>query len=113
MLAFFLALADWPLTSDLSLVGIGGIVVADRALKTNHGEQLRSRFLKNLEEGFTEADGSILPIRSELTGFTVCGPFVAHVSNLLKCPQIPGLCGVLTDTLNSLLCAAYLPHVAQ
>lgn len=62
----------FPLTIDLSLVGIGGIVAADRALKTNYGDQLRHRFLKNLEEEFTEPDGSILPIRSELTGFTVC-----------------------------------------
>lgn len=28
-------------------------------------------FERNLEEEFTERDGSILPIRSELTGFTV------------------------------------------
>jgi hypothetical protein len=53
------------------LVGIGGIVDTDRALKINYGDQLKRRFLKNLEE-FTESDGSILPIRSELIGFTVC-----------------------------------------
>jgi hypothetical protein len=57
-----------------SLVGIGGVVASDRVLGLKRGEILRSRFVKALEEEFTEPDGSILPIRSELTGFTVrCG----------------------------------------
>ena len=63
---------------SFSLVGIGGIVVADRALNTDYGDQLRRRFVKSLEEEFTEPDGSILPIRSQLTGFTVLGPFCLH-----------------------------------
>jgi Linalool dehydratase/isomerase len=78
------------------LVGTGGIVVSDRCLGTNRGDKLKARFEKALEEEFTEPDGSILPIRSELTGFT-----------------IPGLCGVLTDCVNSTLCAAYLPNIAH
>ncbi len=46
-------------------------MVGDRALKTNHGSKIFGSFEKNLEEEFTNRDGSILPIRSELTGFTV------------------------------------------
>lgn len=86
---------NWIYT-PCNLVGIGGIVAADRALKTNHGDKLKANFLRALEAEFTEPDGSILPIRSQLTGFT-----------------IPGLCGVLTDCVNSLLCAAYLPAIAH
>lgn len=86
---------NWIYT-PCNLVGIGGIVAADRALKTTHGDSLKAAFLHALEAEFTEPDGSILPIRSQLTGFT-----------------IPGLCGVLTDCVNSLLCAAYLPAIAH
>jgi hypothetical protein len=82
--------------TSISLVAIGGVVVTDRALKRDHGAVLAALFEKNLEEEFTESDGSILPIRSELTGFT-----------------IPGLCGKLTDCINSTLAAAYLPHIAH
>ena len=54
-----------------SLVGIGGILRTDRLLGNDYGSELRSRFEHALETEFTDPDGSILPIRSELTGFTV------------------------------------------
>ncbi len=57
--------------SSPSLVGIGGILLTDRLLGNNYGEKLRERFEHALETEFSNPDGSILPIRSELTGFTV------------------------------------------
>ena len=57
-----------------SLVGVSGITITDRILGTNYGDQLREKFKHALETEFTDPDGSILPIRSELTGFTVSIP---------------------------------------
>lgn len=54
-----------------SLVGIGGITITDRLLGNTYGDKLRERFEHALETEFTDPDGSILAIRSELTGFTV------------------------------------------
>jgi hypothetical protein len=79
-----------------NLVGTSGIVLTDRLLGKNYGDQIRKRFESALEEEFSETDGSIIPIRSELTGFT-----------------IPGLAGVLNDAINSVLCASFLPHIAH
>jgi hypothetical protein len=79
-----------------NLVGISGMVATDRLLGTNHGDKLRKRFESALEKEFSFPDGSIVPICSELTGFT-----------------IPGLAGALSDGINAILCAAYLPHIAH
>lgn len=54
-----------------NLVGISGMVFAERLLGVNYASALKTRFEAALEEEFTTQDGSILPIRSELTGFTV------------------------------------------
>lgn len=54
-----------------NLVGMSGMVLADRLLGLTHSSSLKKRFEAALEEEFTTQDGSILPIRSELTGFTV------------------------------------------
>jgi len=79
-----------------NLVGTGGLVLTDRLLGNNFGERLKQRFEHALETEFTTPDGSILPIRSELTGFT-----------------LPGLAGALADGVNAILCSAYLPHIAH
>jgi hypothetical protein len=50
---------------------MGGIVATDRLLGNKYGKVLRDRFEHALETEFTNSDGTILPIRSELTGFTV------------------------------------------
>lgn len=47
------------------------MILADRLLGSNFASELKPRFEAALEEEFTTQDGSILPIRSELTGFTV------------------------------------------
>ncbi|KAF2800273.1 hypothetical protein K505DRAFT_382751 [Melanomma pulvis-pyrius CBS 109.77] len=79
-----------------NLVGISGMILADRLLGMPYARDVKKRFENALEEEFTTQDGTILPIRSELTGFT-----------------IPGLAGALADGVNSILCAAYLPHIAH
>lgn len=108
-----LLVTDWVTSS--SLVGIGGILLTDRLLGNTYGEKLRERFEHSLETEFTEPDGSILPIRSELTGFTVChsGPSPRSTLTFPSPVQIPGLAGALSDCVNSILCAAYLPHIAH
>jgi hypothetical protein len=73
-----------------------GQVLYDRVYSTGHLKGVIEKFERSLDENFTEPDGSILPIRSALTGFT-----------------IPGLCGALTDCFNALLCRGYLDHVAR
>lgn len=54
-----------------SLVGISGMILADRLLGMPYARDVKKRFENALEEEFTTQDGTILPIRSELTGFTV------------------------------------------
>lgn len=76
--------------------GMTGQVLYDRVYGTNHLNGVIDKFEQSLDENFTETDGSILPIRSALTGFT-----------------IPGLCGALTDCFNALLCRGYLDHIAR
>lgn len=79
-----------------NLVGISGIVAGDKVLGTDYGDKLRSRFDAALASEFSNADGTILPIRSELTGFT-----------------IPGLAGAISDAVPAVFCGPYLPHVAH
>lgn len=79
-----------------NLVGISGIVAADKVLGTDYGSRLKDRFEAALASEFSNADGTLLPIRSELTGFT-----------------IPGLAGAISDVGPSVFCGPYLPHVAH
>ena len=52
-------------------------MLSDRLLGTSYGKELKTRFETALEEELSSQDGSILPIRSELTGFTVSRlPFI-------------------------------------
>lgn len=86
---------NWIYT-PCNLQGMTGQIIYDRVFKTKHAEKLLPLFEKSLTENFTEPDGSILPIRSQLTGFT-----------------IPGLCGALSDLVNALLCRGYMDHIAK
>lgn len=79
-----------------NLVGISGIVAGDKVLGTDYGDRLKERFDAALASEFSNADGTILPIRSELTGFT-----------------IPGLAGAISDVAPAVFCGPYLPHVAH
>tara|TARA_R110002003_G_scaffold55_8_gene5016 strand:- start:3006 stop:4280 length:1275 start_codon:yes stop_codon:yes gene_type:complete len=86
---------NWIYT-PCNLYGITGQALYDRVFGTTHTKKLLPIFEESLDANFTEQDGSIIPIRSELTGFT-----------------IPGLCGALTDLVNALLCRGHLDHVAR
>jgi len=79
-----------------NFVGISGLVISDRLLGNNYAQQLKDRFLSSLEREFTRPDGTIEPIRSELTGFV-----------------IPGLAGTISDAAIAILGAAYMPHIAH
>lgn len=50
---------------------MSGLIIADEKLGRKNVEKLRPRFEQCLEEEFTQSDGRIVPLRSELTGFTV------------------------------------------
>ncbi|KAJ4363616.1 hypothetical protein N0V83_009912 [Neocucurbitaria cava] len=79
-----------------NFVGIGGIIASDKVLGNDYGHRLKDRFEAALAREFSNADGTILPIRSELTGFT-----------------IPGLAGAISDVAPGVFCGPYLPHIAH
>jgi hypothetical protein len=54
-----------------SLTGVSGITLTSRLLNKPWKENLKDRFEKALDEDFTQQDGTIMSIRSEMTGFTV------------------------------------------
>jgi hypothetical protein len=82
--------------SPCNLQGMTGQVIYDRVFGTSHATTVRSKFEDSFTSEFMEPDGSIIPIRSELTGFT-----------------IPGLCGILADLVNAMLCRGHLDHVSR
>ncbi len=86
---------NWIYT-PCNLYGIAGQALYDRVFNQNHSKDLLPAFEESLNANFTQEDGSIIPIRSELTGFT-----------------IPGLCGALSDLVNALLCRGCLDHIAR
>ena len=47
------------------------MTLADRLLNVNYASKIKHRFEKALDSEFTQEDGTIIAIRSELTGFTV------------------------------------------
>ncbi|EXJ91486.1 hypothetical protein A1O3_00034 [Capronia epimyces CBS 606.96] len=79
-----------------NLQGLTGMVVYDRVYGTHYAKDLLPRFEESLVTNFTEPDGSILPIRSSLIGFTV-----------------PGISGALMDLVNAMLCRGHLDHIAR
>jgi hypothetical protein len=86
---------NWIYT-PCNLIGMGGQVLYDRVFGSNHAEEIRPVFEKSLMVDFTATTGSILPIRSAITGFT-----------------IPGLEGSLIDLANGLICCGYLDQTAK
>ncbi|KAF2186580.1 hypothetical protein K469DRAFT_775419 [Zopfia rhizophila CBS 207.26] len=66
---------DWdPIVMVSCLAGISGMILADRLLGIPCACEVKARFRKTPEEEFTTQDGTILPIRCELTGFNVSSP---------------------------------------
>ena len=60
-----------PADLNVSLTGISGATLAGRLLNVSWADKLKERFQRALAEEFTQQDGTIMTIRSELTGFTV------------------------------------------
>lgn len=79
-----------------NLQGMTGLLLYDRVAGTQHYQHLRERFEDNWRQEFTETDGSVVPIRSSLTGLT-----------------IPGLVGLSGDCSGSVLAGAVLPDTAM
>ncbi|KAJ5765633.1 hypothetical protein N7520_005192 [Penicillium odoratum] len=82
--------------SPCNLQGMVGQVIYDRIFGTTHAKCLILGFEASLTSEFMEPSGSIIPIRSEITGFT-----------------IPGLCGAIGDLVNSMMCRGNLDHIAR
>jgi len=78
-----------------NLQGMTGMLLYDRVVGTRHQQRLHERFENLWRQEFTELDGSIVPIRSSLTGLS-----------------IPGLVGLIADCSGSVLAGAVLPEVA-
>jgi hypothetical protein len=79
-----------------NLIGLSGLTASDKVLGTTYGEEVTPAFNAALAQEFSNVDGTILPIRSELTGFT-----------------IPGLAGAISDIGPSVHCGPYLPALAH
>lgn len=92
---FFPCEPNWIYT-PCNFQGMTGQIIYDRVFGTNHAAKLLPRFEDSLNRNFTENDGSIVPIRSEITGFT-----------------IPGLCGALSDLANSIMTRSYFDHISR
>ncbi|KAF4437162.1 hypothetical protein F53441_13120 [Fusarium austroafricanum] len=76
--------------------GLIGSLLYDRYFGGNETSLISPVFEESLNRNFTESSGSILPIRSEITGFT-----------------LPGLCGALTDLSNAVFTRATFPHISR
>ena len=61
------------------------MLLADRLLGMPYAREVKERFRNALEEEFTTQDGTILPIRSELTGWTVC---LSHATKPLQTTRL-------------------------
>ncbi|KAH7047327.1 hypothetical protein B0J12DRAFT_575464 [Macrophomina phaseolina] len=79
-----------------NLQGRIGQTVYDRIFGKTHARDTGARFEHSLDTNFTDTDGSILTIRSELTGFT-----------------IPGICGALNTLAMAMLTRGHLDHVSR
>lgn len=79
-----------------NLQGMTGAVIYDRIFGTKSTAQLLPGFTHSIDTNFTESSGSVLPIRSELTGFT-----------------IPGICGAAGDMAAVIMGTGPLPSLAR
>ncbi|KAL3474483.1 hypothetical protein BJX99DRAFT_260415 [Aspergillus californicus] len=82
--------------SSCNLFGLNALVVADRTLDTDHSTKVRADFQKSYNENFCEVDGSIIPIRSTITGFAV-----------------PGSIGIAGNCMASVLASPFLPGIGH
>lgn len=105
--------------NSFSLVGYSGLTISDNLLGRNDASKLRSRFERSLEEEFTDRDGLILALRSELTGFPVC-----RSSLLPRFSLCSGFCltiyvqmriadSTLFDCMATMILPAFWPHIGH
>jgi len=71
-------------------------VLYDRVFGTNHVERILPKFKASLLANFATNSGSLIPMRSAMTGFT-----------------IPGIFGSLFDLSSASMCRGYLDDIAQ
>lgn len=82
--------------SMCNLESFAGATVYEDIYSTGRSSKLLQDFYNHFEEDFFTKGGSCIPIKSAITGFT-----------------IPGLCGSMADTSNSLFCAPFMPTLAK
>jgi hypothetical protein len=58
-----------------NFVGMTSLVIYDRVFGTSCAPEIIQRFTRQLDTEFTTADGSVVPLRSNVTGFAVPFPF--------------------------------------
>lgn len=65
---------NWVYT-PCNFMGMKALALYDRLFGTNHFADIYPRFQEMLDAEFTQADGSVIALRSNLTGFAVPFPF--------------------------------------
>lgn len=65
---------NWVYT-PCNFMGMKALALYDRLFGTTHFKDIYPQFIKMLDAEFTQADGSVIALRSNLTGFAVPFPF--------------------------------------
>lgn len=65
---------NWVYT-PCNFMGMKALALYDRLFGTTHFKDIYPQFIKQLDAEFTQADGSVIALRSNLTGFAVPFPF--------------------------------------
>jgi hypothetical protein len=86
---------NWTFT-PCNFQGMTGQVLYDRVFGTNHAEKILPRFRESLVADFATTGGSLIPLRSAITGFT-----------------IPGVFGSMFDLSSATMCRGYLDDIAK
>ncbi|KAF2802838.1 uncharacterized protein BDZ99DRAFT_512419 [Mytilinidion resinicola] len=82
--------------SMCNLESYAGATVYEDIYPNERSQKFLQDFYRHFEEDFFTRGGSCIPIKSAITGFT-----------------IPGLCGSMADTSNSLFCSPFMPTLAK
>lgn len=61
--------------SACNIMGLTALTVYDRVFGTRKAEHIRQRFMEKLDSEFTNADGNVVALRSNVTGFSVAFPY--------------------------------------
>ena len=69
---------NWVYT-PCNFMGMKALAVYDRLFGTSHFKDIFEPFLAKLDSEFTRIDGSVMPLRSNLTGFSIPFPFADDI----------------------------------